>query len=267
MDEYEKYSGDAEDLTELSSDFKRFCELQSRCAKNKNDAGALFELGKIYYYGINVHRNEGFAVNNFIFPAAKLKNKDQVIILDDSIHLEEEPTYKDWYQIQFIQNGKTLVGYVSAEFVQIVGTSETVVANPAPLLSQRYKVEELFVAEIPAGTTLETFAAESSYEVCAFRADGTALAPEDVLYTGDEIRFTVENTIVATRTIAIMGDVNGNGKVDSADYVMVKRAVLKTLTVDAAALRAAAVTNGSSVSAADYVKIRRVVMGTYQFPS
>ena len=198
---------------------------------------------------------------------AKLKNKDQVIVLDDSIHLEEEPTYKDWYQIQFVQDGKTLVGYVSAEFVEIVGTSETVVANPVPLLSQRYKVEELFVAEIPAGTTLETFAAESSYEIRAFRADGTELAPEDVLYTGDEIRFIVENTIVATRTIAIMGDVNGNGKVDGADYVMVKRAVLKTLAVDASALRAAAVTNGTTVSAADYVKIKRVVMGTYQFPS
>ena len=198
---------------------------------------------------------------------AKLKNKDRVTILDDSIYLEEEPTYKEWYQIQFVQDGKTLVGYVSAEFVEIVGTSETVVANPAPLLSHRYKVEELFVAEIPAGTTLETFAAESSYEIRAFRADGTQLAPEDVLHTGDEIHFMVENTIVATRTIAIMGDVNGNGKVDTGDYVMIKRIVLKTLTADAAAYRAAAVTNGTSVNAADYVKLKRVVMGTYQFPS
>ena len=102
MDEYEKYSGDAEDLTELSSDFKRFCELQSRCAKNKNDAGALFELGKIYYYGINVHRNEGFAVNNFIFPAAKLKNKDAICFLLDNNNYFDF-TRKDDY--------KTILGY------------------------------------------------------------------------------------------------------------------------------------------------------------
>ncbi len=198
---------------------------------------------------------------------AKLKNKDQVTILDDSIYLEEESTYKDWYRIQFTLDGKTMEGYVCAEFVQIVDTIETTVANPSPLVSYQYQVEELYIAELPAGTTLATLTARSSYEIQAFRKDGTPLSPTDVLCTGDEVRFLAEQTVVATRVCAVMGDANGNGKVDTADYVMVKRMVLKTLTAEKDALRAAAVTNGVTVTAADYVKIKRVVMGTYHFPS
>lgn len=198
---------------------------------------------------------------------ARLKNQDQVIILDDSIRVEEEPTYKDWYLIRFTLDGKEMEGYVCAEFVQIIGTSEITVTNPDPLLPYRYTVEELYIADLPAGTTLEALAAESPYEVQAFRADGTELLATDILFTGDEIRFSIENTVVATRVCAVMGDANGNGKVDTADYVLVKRMVLKTLTADPAALRAAAVSNSVTVSAADYVKIKRVVMGTYQFPS
>jgi hypothetical protein len=198
---------------------------------------------------------------------AKLKNKDQVIVLDDSIYVESETTYKDWYYIQFTLDGKVMEGYVCAEFVQIVGSSEVQITNPEPLLPHKYQVEELYVAEVSAETTLDTFSQASSYRVRIFRKDGTELSSDDILCTGDEICFYVENTVIATRICIVTGDANGNGKVDTADYVMVKRMVLKTLTAEPDAIRAAAVTNGTSVSAADYVKIKRVVMGTYQFPS
>ena len=83
LDELEKYGGDAEDILEECPEFRRFCELQYRCARYKNDDSALFELGDIYYSGINVPSNRKLAVDKFIFPAALLKNKDAVCFLID----------------------------------------------------------------------------------------------------------------------------------------------------------------------------------------
>ncbi len=198
---------------------------------------------------------------------ARLKNKHQVIILDDSIHLEEEPTYKDWYHILFTVDEEELEGYVCAEFILIIGTIDVPQEEPVPPVSDIYAVEELYVANIPAGTLLEQFASHFSYEIRVFRRDGTELSASDILYTGDEIRFCLGQTVVATRTAAITGDANGDGKVGTIDYVLVKRVVLNTYTAEGAYYRASAVNDGVNVRTADYVKVKRVVMGTYQFSS
>jgi uncharacterized protein YjdB len=197
---------------------------------------------------------------------AKLGNGTQVLILEGPIHVESETVYTDWYHIRFTYQDEEMEGYVSAEYILLIGSVDIPV-DPPPPVSDLYPVEELYVVDIPAGTTLETFMAGLERHVRIFRTDGTELTATDVLHTGDEIRFYIGQTVIYTRLAVVKGDMNGDGNVTAVDYMMAKRAVLKTYTPSAIAIRAAAITNGATISAMDYIKIKRVVLGTYTFPA
>ena len=64
----------------------------------------------------------------------------------------------------------------------------------------------------------------------------------------------------------IQGDANGDGKVSSLDYVVIKRAVLGRYELSEAGFAAADVNFDGRVNAMDYVIVKRVVLGTAVFP-
>ena len=64
----------------------------------------------------------------------------------------------------------------------------------------------------------------------------------------------------------IPGDVNGNGKIDSKDYAMTKRAFLKTYTLTDEQLLRADVNNNGKVDSKDYAMIKRHFLKTYVIP-
>lgn len=61
----------------------------------------------------------------------------------------------------------------------------------------------------------------------------------------------------------ILGDVNGNGEVEKYDYILVKRAVLNTVTLDETQLLAADVNKKDGVEKYDYILVKRHVLNTY----
>lgn len=64
-------------------------------------------------------------------------------------------------------------------------------------------------------------------------------------------------------TIIAMGDVNGDGKVNARDYLLAKRAFLKSATLTAPEERAVLVSGSSAPSSRDYLVIKRHYLGTY----
>ncbi len=60
-----------------------------------------------------------------------------------------------------------------------------------------------------------------------------------------------------------LGDVNSNGEIEKYDYILVKRAVMKTIELSGAQMLAADVNGGGSVEKYDYILIKRHVMKTY----
>ena len=61
--------------------------------------------------------------------------------------------------------------------------------------------------------------------------------------------------------IVLRGDVNGDGKVNPVDYLLAKRAVLGTASLEGAYYAAACYGGGSSAGPADYLKLKRHVLG------
>lgn len=64
-------------------------------------------------------------------------------------------------------------------------------------------------------------------------------------------------------TLIIKGDLNRDGKVNSIDYLFIKRAFIGSLTLDNIQLQAAYVTGKPVITAANYLIIKRHVLGTY----
>ncbi len=62
------------------------------------------------------------------------------------------------------------------------------------------------------------------------------------------------------------GDLNGDGKVSSLDYALVKRAVLGKYELSDGQFAAADVNDDGRVNALDYMIVKRVVLGTALFP-
>ena len=64
----------------------------------------------------------------------------------------------------------------------------------------------------------------------------------------------------------IRGDVNGNGKIDAADYAMCKRACLRTYELSAEQLMRADINGNGRPDASEYAMIKRHYLGTYTIP-
>lgn len=198
---------------------------------------------------------------------ARLPANERVILLGDVIHIETEPTYKDWYHIRFTYGGTAMEGYVCAEFIIPDGTIDVPVAKPNSPVSNKHIVGETYVTEIPAGTTLEAFASTFDTAVRVFRIAGeteTELTLQDVIATGDELRVYVGTEIVYRYVLIVKGDVNCDGEVGAADYMMTKRYVLGTYTLEGAPFLAAAL-DDDIVELRDYMMLKRVALGTYAF--
>lgn len=60
-----------------------------------------------------------------------------------------------------------------------------------------------------------------------------------------------------------VGDVNGDGKVGSADYLLVKRACFRSYSLSTEESARADVDNSGKVDSTDYVVIKRIAFGTY----
>ena len=73
----------------------------------------------------------------------------------------------------------------------------------------------------------------------------------------------VEAYGTAVAVTAGMGDVNANGKVDSLDYLLVKRACFGTYELSDDEYARANINGDDKIDSADYLLVKRIAFGTY----
>lgn len=88
--------------------------------------------------------------------------------------------------------------------------------------------------------------------------DDVALENDSIVGTGCKV--DVGSVVYI---VIVLGDVSGNGKIDSKDYLLIKRAFLGTVELDAAKLRAACIGGTEKPSSKDYLMLKRHFLGTY----
>ena len=64
----------------------------------------------------------------------------------------------------------------------------------------------------------------------------------------------------------VKGDINGDGKLTSVDYAMLKRYILGTYTLTKEQLERADITGDGHITSKDYAMLKRIILGTYPYP-
>lgn len=84
---------------------------------------------------------------------------------------------------------------------------------------------------------------------------------DDVIKTGDFIDVNINDSKSYLYKLSLLGDVNGDGKITSADYVKIRKHIMQTeLIKDNLYFYSADVNNDDKITSADYVKIRKYIM-------
>ena len=74
---------------------------------------------------------------------------------------------------------------------------------------------------------------------------------------------TLTNGGVFSVIVVVLGDMNGNGKIDARDYLLAKRTYFGTYEADKGAQLAADINGNGKVDARDYLLLKRAYFGTY----
>lgn len=79
--------------------------------------------------------------------------------------------------------------------------------------------------------------------------------------TGDYMDLIVDNKIIATYNLIILGDVNGDSKISALDYVKIKNHIMGDKKIDGEIYKTSAdVNEDGKISALDYVRIKNYIM-------
>ena len=131
-----------------------------------------------------------------------------------------------------------------------------IVTNAKKPLSDSYPIKDGMILDVSPETTAESFLKRLGWEAKVLTAKGEERPSHSHMASGD--------TVVAGAiryAVVVKGDVNKDGKVNTADYVLLKRHVMGTFRIEGIALQSALLSGGKTVRTMDYVLLKRHVMG------
>lgn len=83
----------------------------------------------------------------------------------------------------------------------------------------------------------------------------------DTINTGDNLEITINNASTFKYYLSIIGDVSGDGKISSADYVKIRKHIMQTEIInDNIYFYSADITKDNKITSADYIRIRKYIM-------
>ncbi len=117
---------------------------------------------------------------------------------------------------------------------------------------------------VAQNTTVEEFLQNFEQGVAVVDRSGSLVSDTTVLVgTGFAVITYDENGIYDKAEVIVRGDINGNGKIDTNDYLMIKRACIGTINIvdGSAVFEAADVNANGSLDSNDYVQIKNHYRG------
>lgn len=116
---------------------------------------------------------------------------------------------------------------------------------------------------IEPGTSFEDIFAEfglsEAFELKAFDAQNTLIENTDTAGTGSKLQILKDGDVVFEKTVLIIGDCSGDGKVNSTDFMMIKMHIFATSLLDGIYLEAADTNGNGAVNSTDFMQIKMFI--------
>lgn len=126
------------------------------------------------------------------------------------------------------------------------------------------KIESKLLVNVKPGTKVSVLVKQFKDEGLEVRdKDGNVISGSTAVTTGCTVCMYKNGKVFDTLTVAVCGDVNGDGAVDTTDYMRVKAAFLGRLNLTDAERRAADVDASKAIDTTDYVRIKAYLLGIF----
>lgn len=118
------------------------------------------------------------------------------------------------------------------------------------------------VEQTEVGDFIEKLTVNEPFTVKVFDKSGVELHSGSMVGTGSVIKIVNRNDNKLAKSIKniIRGDVNGDAKISSSDYVLIKNHIMKGGGIEGIYAEAADFNESGEISASDYVKIKNKIM-------
>jgi hypothetical protein len=93
--------------------------------------------------------------------------------------------------------------------------------------------------------------------------NGNVLSDSDLCATGCKVVLAYDGEVVDSLEIVVLGDVDGNGIVDSTDYMTMKSMIIGEISLNGAYLSAADASKNGIVNVTDYLRVKSFFLGVF----
>ena len=189
--------------------------------------------------------------------------------IDKNMFVRNDKTFKEW-NTKADGSGKT---YFEGE---LIGKDDVVLENNTFKLYaiwedyfdyriKDYYVDETnhYISKIMAGTSGEDFKKKIEHsERYGVEVDTKNIDGKEVMYTGGKTRIYQGGNVYVTYTNIVIGDVNGDGAINSADLLRIRQHLLGSKYLRGENFLASDINYDSDINSADLLRVRQYLLGT-----
>lgn len=189
--------------------------------------------------------------------------------IDKNMFVRNDKTFKEW-NTKADGSGKT---YFEGE---LIGKDDVVLENNTFKLYaiwedyfdyriKDYYVDETnhYISKIMAGTSGENFKKKIEHsERYGVEVDTKNIDGKEVMYTGGKTRIYQGGNVYVTYTNIVIGDVNGDGAINSADLLRIRQHLLGSKYLRGENFLASDINYDSDINSADLLRVRQHLLGT-----
>lgn len=142
---------------------------------------------------------------------------------------------------------------------------QTSLFEPTELIikaSSAYSRADTYVHDIGSATSVAVFVSNfENTSLTVYDSEGNPLISTAIIGTGARVAVIAGGKETDSATVVIKGDINGDGSITSADYVLIAKHIKSTASLTGAFALACDIDGDSTSSAADYIALRKNLKG------
>lgn len=201
---------------------------------------------------LNEAINEGIVATITLVPKVSLTGNENI----DLIKFCDMQTVTEDFVQEYANEEKTAVITLRDELYL---SSDTYKIGDNDI--ENYEDGDLYISRVVYNTTKEEFISnlDTNGDIIILKPDGTELQDGELVGTGMTLNVTKDTDVIDLQ-IAVMGDLDGNGKVTPTDLSAMNHVILKTVTLENEYFIAADMDENGKVSATDLSEENRIII-------